>query len=63
MNIGWPFGNLVLNNPIPWLHVQQYPFQLDWYGIRIRLMEFLTFAPLLATAVGLRLVLSRRTFG
>jgi len=60
VNIGWPFGKLIVNLPIPWLHVQKELYRFDWYHIRIRLMEILTFGPLLAVAVGVRMRMTRR---
>jgi membrane-bound metal-dependent hydrolase YbcI (DUF457 family) len=58
--IGWPFGDFSLVMPLPWLHVQQRPMSLDWTGVRIRLVEVLTFGPLVLAAILGRRLLSRR---
>lgn len=59
VQIAWPLGSYRLALPIPWLHVQTNPGSLDWFHIRIRLIEILTFGPLLGAAIIIRALLTK----
>jgi len=63
VQIGWPLGSYRLTLPIPWLHVQKQIGSFDWFHNRIRLMEILTFGPLLALTIIVRKLILRRAKG